>query len=164
MVAASGAVSCGASIRALYESDVRFEHCMALDAVADVKPTIRRACWEEWVSFYPFGQTRDRIDYARQRKQELGAASDFDEGDEARRRALASASPYPTNASAPPPSTLATPDGGAALASTAATDDVSKGRREQRPRGLRVRVRAGPGELSHRLQEDAAVRASMRRT
>ena len=75
------APSCGASIQAVYEGDVRFEHCMALDARPDVKPTIRRACWEEWVEFYTFGQTRDRIDYAHVREKQLGAASDFDEAD-----------------------------------------------------------------------------------
>src|SRR5262245_38890899 len=32
VLAGFGAVSCGASIQAMYESDVRFEHCMALDS------------------------------------------------------------------------------------------------------------------------------------
>ena len=57
-------MSCGASLQAVYEGDVRFEHCMALDAQPEVKPTIRRTCWEEWRKFYTFGQTRDRTEYA----------------------------------------------------------------------------------------------------
>jgi hypothetical protein len=65
-------LGCGASMEAVYEGDVRFEHCMALDARPDVKPAMRRACWREWVSHYNYGQTRDRIDYARQRVAELG--------------------------------------------------------------------------------------------
>lgn len=114
----AGALSCGAGIQALYEGDVRFEHCMALDARPDVKPTIRRACWEDWTKFYTFGQTRDRIDYARLREKQLIASSDFDEADWAAARSNGpSAAPDPTSALAPPPMMMAT-DGGppAALA------------------------------------------------
>lgn len=68
-------------MRGQYESDVRFEHCMALDTRADIKPTIRRSCWEEWLKFYTFGQTRDRIDHAQKRDAQLASASDFDEPD-----------------------------------------------------------------------------------
>jgi hypothetical protein len=113
MALAVGLPACGACIRALYESDVRFEHCMALDAAPEVKPTIQRACWEEWMSFYTFGQTRDRIDYARERRKELGVASDFDEADPPPRRGTAGVAPDPTSAYAPPPSTMASADGGA---------------------------------------------------
>jgi hypothetical protein len=60
-------LGCGASIQAVYEADVRFEHCMALDARPDVKPTIRRECWSEWLTFYTYGQTRDRVRHARKR-------------------------------------------------------------------------------------------------
>ena len=70
---------CGASLNAVYEGDVRFEHCMALDSMADVKPTIRRACWEEWSTYYTFGQTRDRVEYAAIRQRQLVRASNFDE-------------------------------------------------------------------------------------
>ena len=115
-----GALSCGASIQALYEGDVRFEHCMALDARPDVKPTIRRTCWEEWVQFYTYGQTRDRIDYARLRESQLSTASDFDQADWVPPSAGGPlAVPDPTSAFAPPPMMLAT-DGGAADASAGA--------------------------------------------
>lgn len=66
-------VSCGASIQALYEGDVRFEHCMALDARPDVERALREICWGEWVTFYTFGQTRDRIEYARMRQRQIAA-------------------------------------------------------------------------------------------
>jgi hypothetical protein len=85
---------------------------MALDSGKDVKPTIRKACWEEWVRFYTFGQTRDRVDYAKLRVKQLSASSDFDEGawapaDPKRQ----SAAPEPTSVHAPPPMTLATDAG-----------------------------------------------------
>ncbi len=108
--------SCGASIRAVYEGDVRFEHCMALDARPDVKPTIRRTCWDEWVSFYTFGQTRDRIDYAHLRAKQLGAASNFEEADPP--STPAAVAPDPTSAIAPPPMMVAS-DAGAPDASAA---------------------------------------------
>jgi hypothetical protein len=112
-LASAGVVSCGASIQAVYEGDVRFEHCMALDSRPDAKPTIRRACWEEWVNFYTFGQTRDRIDYALMRQKQLSGASDFDEADLGPTKPSGpSAVPDPTSAFAPPPMMLAS-DGGA---------------------------------------------------
>jgi hypothetical protein len=112
-LACAGAASCGASIRTLYEGDVRFEHCMALDARPDVKPTLRRACWEQWAELYTFGQTRDRIEYARLRKEQLSTASDFDDADWIVPKTGAPiAAPDPTSAFAPPPSILLT-DGGA---------------------------------------------------
>jgi hypothetical protein len=101
------AAACGASINAVYEGDVRFEHCMALDSGKNVKPTIRRACWEEWIRFYTFGQTRDRVDYAKVRVQKLSGASDFDEGDWVPADKRPSAAPEPTSVLAPPPMTLA---------------------------------------------------------
>jgi hypothetical protein len=118
---AAATLSCGASIRGLYESDVRFEHCMALDSRPDVKPTLRRACWDEWVSFYTFGQPRDRTDYARLREKQLSSASDFDEGDVAPPR-LAAAAPDPTSAIAPPPMMMAVADDGGAPDAGAPTE------------------------------------------
>jgi hypothetical protein len=107
------AAGCGPSIQATYESDVRFEHCMALDSRPDVKPTIRRACWVEWVEQYNFGQTRDRVDYAQRREKQLRTASDFDEADWALPDTRAAAAPEPTSAFAPPPITVAGGDAGA---------------------------------------------------
>ena len=110
----AGCFSCGASIQAVYEGNVRFEHCMALDSRPEIKPTIRRACWEEWAKFYTFGQTRDRVEYARLRQHQLIGASDFDEGEWSplKRNAEAAAVPEPTSALAPPPMMMKV-DGGA---------------------------------------------------
>lgn len=106
-LAAASTTTCGASINAVYEGDVRFEHCMALDARSDVKPTLRRACWEEWLQFYTFGQTRDRVEYAAHREQLLSNASDFDEVNWSPPSSRApSAVPDPTSALAPPPMLL----------------------------------------------------------
>jgi hypothetical protein len=121
LLGAALVTGCGASIRGMYESDVRFEHCMALDARPDVKPTVQRACWDEWISFYTFGQTRDRIEHARYRRKELGVASDFDEGDDPPRK-VAGAAPDPTSAIAPPPSMMVSADAGAAEAGAPAND------------------------------------------
>lgn len=107
------ATACGASIQAVYEGDVRFEHCMALDSRPDAKPTLRRACWEEWVKFYTFGQTRDRVEYAKLREKQLSASSDFDEGTWGAAAPPATRNaPEPTSVLAPPPITMASDDGG----------------------------------------------------
>jgi hypothetical protein len=122
---AASALSCGTSIRAIYESDVRFEHCMALDARSDVKPTLRRTCWDEWTRFYTFGQPRDRIDYAHLREKQLSGSSDFDEADTmaAAPSGTSAAAPDPTSAIAPPPSMVAAVDGGAPDAAAPAEVD-----------------------------------------
>lgn len=74
---ATGVSGCGASIQAVYEGDVRFEHCMALDAQPDVQSVVRRACWVEWVHFYTYGQTRDRVVHAQIRIQQLSGGSEL---------------------------------------------------------------------------------------
>jgi len=74
------AVGCGASIQAVYEANVRFEHCMALDARPDVKPTIRQECWSEWLTFYTYGQTRDRVRHARMRIRYLSGQPELPAG------------------------------------------------------------------------------------
>jgi hypothetical protein len=77
LLAVPAASGCGASIQAIYEGDVRFEHCMALDAQPQIKTGIRRACWVEWVSFYTYGQTRDRVAHAQLRIRQLSDESAF---------------------------------------------------------------------------------------
>ncbi len=75
MLVATGS-GCGASMHAVHEGDIRFEHCMALDAERHVKPSIRRACWAEWTAFYTYGQTRDRVLHAQLRIRQLSSVSD----------------------------------------------------------------------------------------
>jgi hypothetical protein len=69
------AVACGASVSEVYEGDVRFERCMALDWQGDVDPQIRKGCWEEWTRYFTLGQTRDRIEYAHRELDKLSPTS-----------------------------------------------------------------------------------------
>ena len=118
-------VSCGASIQALYEGDVRFEHCMALDARPDVGRPLREICWGEWVAFYTFGQTSDRIEYARMRKRQL--AVDFRPDEPTPPKDIPTSSPAvpePTSVLVPPPMMLTT-DAGPADAEADAAPDAS---------------------------------------
>lgn len=115
--------ACGASINAVYEGDVRFEHCMALDAEVEVKPPIRKACWEEWTKFYTYGQTRDRVEYAKHRVRQLNKLQGDDDDVEllVGRPRSPSAVPEPTSALAPPPMMLVT-DAGAGGGEDAGAD------------------------------------------
>lgn len=62
---------CGANLQAVYESDVRFEHCMALDLEPTVRDVVRLGCWSEWLEHETYGQTRDRIAHAEGRLEAL---------------------------------------------------------------------------------------------
>lgn len=98
---------------------MRFERCMALDSRSDVKPTIRRECWEGWISYYTFGQTRDRVEYAKRRHRQLSMASDFDEAEWAPAEPPQPAVPEPTNVMMPPPAMMVqAADAGVADAAT----------------------------------------------
>lgn len=133
LIAGTATTACGASLNAVYEGDVRFEHCMALDSRPDVKPTIRRACWEEWVRFYTFGQTRDRIEYATLRQKQLSKASDFDEGEWVPPTTRnASAVPEPTSALAPPPMMLVADAGAPADAEAPPSDAAAQAPPEEK--------------------------------
>jgi len=63
----SAAFACGPSVQSIHEGSVRFEHCYRLDLDLDIAAGHREACWKEWLSSYTYGQTRDRIEYARRR-------------------------------------------------------------------------------------------------
>jgi hypothetical protein len=120
-----GLSACGASIHALYEGDVRFEHCMSLDDTGEVKPKIRTACWDEWLKFYTFGQTRDRIEYAKLRMRQLRNGVDDRRPDLlANQSHPTEAVPEPTSALAPPPMMLVVDAGPAAPVKP--PDDSSK--------------------------------------
>jgi hypothetical protein len=70
--ALSIAFACGPSVQSIHEGSVRFEHCYRLDLDLDIAPGHREACWKEWLASYTYGQTRDRIDYARRRIRAFG--------------------------------------------------------------------------------------------
>jgi hypothetical protein len=64
-------MGCGASLNSVYEGDVRFEHCMSLDAQPKVQASMRQSCWTEWVGHYTYGQTKDRVRHAQLRILQL---------------------------------------------------------------------------------------------
>jgi len=136
IVVAASVVSCGASLQAVYEGDVRFEHCMALDSRPDIKQPLRRTCWEEWNKFYTFGQTRDRIGYASKRVKQLDGLGDAESGAAApvTTSAPAAAVPDPTSALAPPPMMLVT-DGGVDASTGDAAADTGDAGDDARPPG-----------------------------
>jgi hypothetical protein len=39
-----------------------------------MRPAMQRACWTEWLEFYTYGQTLDRVRYAEQRAAQLGGS------------------------------------------------------------------------------------------
>ena len=88
----------------MYECDVRFEHCYALDqqpAPTDAK----KQCWYEWLHGYTYGQSRDRVEYAGTRYSELSldpTLPSLDPGTRPSRPRITTA-PLPTSAFAPPP-------------------------------------------------------------
>lgn len=62
-----GVFGCGPSVQSIYEGNVRFEHCYRLDLEQDVAITHRKACWTTWLDRYTYGQSRDKLEYARRR-------------------------------------------------------------------------------------------------
>jgi hypothetical protein len=95
--------ACGPSFQAVYECDVRFEHCYALDqgtSSADAK----KQCWRDWLHGYTYGQSGDRIQYAAARFSELSLDPTLPKVESRETRPTRrSAAPVPTNAFAPPP-------------------------------------------------------------
>ncbi len=64
-------LGCGPSVQSIYEGNVRFEHCYRLDLDPAIALPHREACWREWLRAYTYGQTTDRIEYARRRLLEI---------------------------------------------------------------------------------------------
>jgi hypothetical protein len=96
------AAACGPSFQAVYECDVHFEHCYAVD-MSEVPSDAKRQCWREWLAGYTYGQARDRVEHAKTRVAELAPdalASSVDAGVGV---AATVAAPTPTSAFAPPP-------------------------------------------------------------
>jgi len=110
------ASGCGPSVQSIHEGTVRFEHCYRLDLDPAIAPTHRLACWRDWSQTHAYGQTRDRIEYARRRIQALAAGER-----ETLELQVATATgpepqpteqpeaPAPTSAHAPPPPTVSAP-------------------------------------------------------
>jgi hypothetical protein len=111
-----GLASCGPSFQAIYEGDLRFEHCYAVDESASVPLQQKEECWRDWTKNYTYGQTRDRIEYAVSRRLALSRVNEMPTDDammqaapgEGIRRNVISA-PMPTSAFAAPPNTMPEP-------------------------------------------------------
>lgn len=97
-------LACGPSFQAVYECDVRFEHCYALDQEPAAPADAKKACWRDWLHGYTYGQPRDRVEYAATRFSELSLDPTLPKVEtEEPRHVHAMAVPAPTNAFAPPP-------------------------------------------------------------
>jgi hypothetical protein len=98
-------MACGPSFQAVYEGDVRFEHCYALDQ-GPASPDAKKECWRGWLHDYTYGQSRDRVEYAGLRFSELSLDPTLPSEDREVRHARVMPMAVPTSAFAPPPSTV----------------------------------------------------------
>jgi hypothetical protein len=64
IVASGWALACGPSFQVIYEGDVRFEHCYAVDESKRAPTPEKLACWHDWLTTFTYGQTADRVEYA----------------------------------------------------------------------------------------------------
>jgi len=103
-LAALACGACGPSFQAIYEGDVRFEHCYALDQ-SPSNVEAKKECWRSWLHDDTYGQSRDRVEYAGLRFSELSLDPTLPSEDIQVKHARIMASPVPTSAFAPPPST-----------------------------------------------------------
>lgn len=126
---AAAGLACGPSFQTVYENDARFEHCYALDDTPTAAMPKKADCWNDWSKNHTYGQTRDRVEYARARYDALSNPQlPTDEGMAAAAPGEGvdtdtAAAPTPTSAFAPPPKMDAR-DGGAP--STWGTGDAGK--------------------------------------
>jgi hypothetical protein len=106
-------VACGPSFQAVYECDVHFEHCYALDDRPVSQDDAKKECWRAWLRGYTYGQSRDRVEYAKTRVGllEKGPARVSDDLQPEQAPKIKAEAPAPTNAFAPPPN-VAAPDAG----------------------------------------------------
>jgi hypothetical protein len=100
---------CGPSFQAVYECDVHFEHCYAVD-MSELPLAEKRLCWREWIAGYTYGESRDRVEHARRR---LAALSSDDPspplGDAASGVVVDPLGPAPAPVHAPLPASVFSP-------------------------------------------------------
>jgi hypothetical protein len=116
-IALPWAAGCGPSVQAVHEGNVRFEHCHRLDLDPKIAPSHRLTCWQQWNTMYSYGQSRDRLEYARRRVRSLStgesSAMRLHLGPADNRKPQpddAVGAPAPTSAHAPPPPMAAKPE------------------------------------------------------
>jgi hypothetical protein len=97
-------VACGPSFQAVYEGDVHFEHCYAIEQ-RTVPIEEKKECWRDWLGGYTYGQSNDRVEYAATRFSQLSLDPTLPTEDvrAAPRKQHRLAAPLPTSAFAPPP-------------------------------------------------------------
>ncbi len=112
-LAVVGVGGCGASFQAVYDGDVRFEHCYALDESSGISRDQKEECWRDWTKNYTYGQTRDKIEYAVSRRLALSRVAELPTDDATKQAAPGEGirknvitAPMPTSAFVPPPTTL----------------------------------------------------------
>jgi hypothetical protein len=106
LAAVGGSAACGPSFQAVYECDVHFEHCYALDQ-GSTSVEAKKECWRDWLHGYTYGQSRDRIEYGGTRLSQLSLDPTLPSEDvrtDVHKRTIAA--PMPTNAFAPPPNVV----------------------------------------------------------
>lgn len=105
---AAAVAACGPSVSTIYEGNIRFEHCYRLDLDPNIAKSHRQACWREWADRYTYGQTRDRLEYARRRIAAIEAGDPNHpvlrvDASDAGAPSTAGEAPMPTSVNAPPP-------------------------------------------------------------
>ncbi|MCU0685408.1 MAG: hypothetical protein MUF34_24740 [Polyangiaceae bacterium] len=68
--------ACGASYQSVYENEVHFEHCYAVDVSPNMPQSSKLQCWTEWSQRFSQGQARDRVEYAYSRQRALLSGAD----------------------------------------------------------------------------------------
>jgi hypothetical protein len=97
--------ACRPSFQAVYEGDVHFEHCYAIDQKTTLPVEEKKECWRDWLGGYTYGQSNDRVEYAAARLSQLSLDPTLPTEDDssAPRREHRLAAPLPTSAFVPPP-------------------------------------------------------------
>jgi hypothetical protein len=119
VLAAAGMAACGPSFQAVYECDVHFEHCYALDE-SNASVDAKKECWRDWLHGYTYGQSRDRVEYGGTRFSQLSLDPTLPSEDVSSSQSKHTvAGPVPTSAFAPPPNVIDGHAGTTAVASAA---------------------------------------------
>lgn len=95
----AAALGCGPNYRYVYDGESAFERCYGLDYDNSVNDQARASCWSTWLQSYSYGANPDRIEFARNRLANVGAAE---------RRAPSTAAAAP-NAAAPAAAAMTAP-------------------------------------------------------
>jgi hypothetical protein len=160
------ASACGPSISSVYEGNIRFEHCYRLDMDPKIATSHRQACWEEWMHRYTYGQTRDRLEYARRRVKAIQSGDperselNLNESPDAATNAPPEA-PVPTSVHRPPPPTVLPPPPPPEATDAGADADAAPEAGGPPPPGAQCVKDCGPpwGECHQKCSGDAGAKS-----